>query len=157
MVQESAPWARELWASCKEGSPEPGGQQGRQSPQSSRAEPLAVNVKGDQQGMEQPSGVWSSAIWTVVWSLPQLYLESGAINPSGSFDKCLGTPDGEWGISPGAYLWMASLWRHGFLTMCASRCVSLPGVSALIMCTGNLAVSPYQMCLAGSSLKRETT
>ena len=37
-VLETAQWARELSASCKEGSPEPGGQQGRWSPQSSRGD-----------------------------------------------------------------------------------------------------------------------
>ena len=43
-------WARELSVSCKEGSLEPGGQQGRWSPRSSRAEPLATDAKGDQRG-----------------------------------------------------------------------------------------------------------
>ena len=31
----------------------------------------------------------------------------------GLLDKCLGTPDTNWGICPGAYLWMALLCRHG--------------------------------------------
>ena len=84
-VQETAQWARELSASCKEGSPEPGGQQGRRSPQSSRAEPLAADAKGDQRGVEQHSGVWSLAVSAVVWSLPQLHLESGVLHPSWSF------------------------------------------------------------------------
>ena len=34
-----------------------GGQQGRQSPQSSRAEPPVADAKGDQHGVEQHSGV----------------------------------------------------------------------------------------------------
>ena len=84
-VRETAGWARELSASCKEGSLEPAGQQGRRCPQSSRA-----NAKGDQCGEEQNSGVWSSAISAVVWSLPQLYFESSMLHPSGYFcDKCM--------------------------------------------------------------------
>ena len=59
--------------SCKEGSPEPGEQQGRRSPQSSRAEPPAADAKGDPPGVEQPSGVWGSAVSAVVWSPPQLH------------------------------------------------------------------------------------
>ena len=50
---------------------------GQTSPQASRAEPPMTHAKGDQCGMEQHSGVWSLAISTVVWSLPQLYTESG--------------------------------------------------------------------------------
>ena len=49
------------------------------------------------------------AVSAVVWSLPQLYLESGILHHSGSFDKCLGTPDAKCGISPGAYLWVVPL------------------------------------------------
>ena len=84
-VQEAAPWARELSASCKEAPPEPDGQQGRQSPKSNRAEPLAADAKGDQRGMEQHFGVWSSAVSAVVWTLLQLYLENCVLIPSGSF------------------------------------------------------------------------
>ena len=58
-----------------------------------------ADAKGDQHGVEQHSGVWSSVVSAVVWSLPQLYLESGVFHPSGSLDKCLGPPDGKWGIS----------------------------------------------------------
>ena len=61
-VREATQWAREWSLSCKEGSLEPGGQQGRRSPQSSRAEPAVADGKGDQRGMEQHSGVWSSAV-----------------------------------------------------------------------------------------------
>ena len=46
-VWEAAWWAKELSAPYKEGSPEPGGQQGRGSPQSSRAEPPAADAKVD--------------------------------------------------------------------------------------------------------------
>ena len=67
------------------GSAEPGGQQGRQSPQSIRAEPLVVDTKGDQHDMEQHSGVWSSAVSAVVWNLPQFYFESDVMHSSGSF------------------------------------------------------------------------
>ena len=84
-VREMAWWARESSASCKEGSLEPGGQQGRQSPPSIRAEPLVADAKGGQSDVEQPSGVWGWADSAVVWSLPQLYLESGGLCPSGSF------------------------------------------------------------------------
>ena len=59
------------------------------------------DAKGDKCSMEQPSGVWSLAVSAVVWSLSQLYLESGILQPSASFDKCLSTTDGELGISPG--------------------------------------------------------
>ena len=84
-IQKTGQGARELSASCKEGALEPGGQQGRQSPQSSRAEPLVADAKGDQRGVEQHSGVWSSAVSAVVWKLLQLYLESGVFHLSGSF------------------------------------------------------------------------
>ena len=132
-IQKTAQWARESSISCKEGSPEPGGHQGRQSPQSSRTELLMDNAKGDQRGMEQLSGVWSSAVSTVMWSLPQLYLESCILDLSGSFDNCLGIPDGKWGISPGAYLLVVLLCRQGCSGhMCRYlRCVFLPDVSAL--------------------------
>ena len=45
-----------------------------QSQVGSRAEPAAADAKGDHYGMEQHSGVWSSAISAMVLSLPQLYL-----------------------------------------------------------------------------------
>ena len=118
---------------CKEGSLNPGGQQGRGSPQSSWAEPLVANAKGDQHGVGQHSGVWSSAVSAVVWSLPLLYLENGVLHPSGFFDMCLGAPDDKWGISPGAYLWVVPLCRSGCSHLMCSylRFVSLPNVSAL--------------------------
>ena len=59
--------------SSKEGPPEPGGQQGRQSPQPSRAEPPAADAKGDLPGVEQHSGVWGTAVSAVVWRPPQLH------------------------------------------------------------------------------------
>ena len=73
----------------------------------------------------------------------------------GLSDKCLGTPDAKWGIfqgahgwymavlldtpagkcgiSPGPYLWLVLLCRHGYSNyMCRYlRCVSLPDVPAL--------------------------
>ena len=57
--------------------------------------------------------VWNSAVSAVVWSLPQLYLESGVLHPSGVFDKCFGIPAAKWGICPGSYLWVAPLYRLG--------------------------------------------
>ena len=132
-VWETALWARELSGSWKGESLEPGSKQGRQSPQSSRAEPLVADAKGDQCGMEQNHGVWSSAVWAMAWSLPQLYLESSGLHLYGSLDKCLGTPDGKWGISPSIYLWVVSLCRHHCSDyMCRYlRCVSLPAVSSV--------------------------
>ena len=103
-VQETARWTKEPSASCKEGLLEPGGQQGRRSPQSSRAEPLAVMPS-------EISVVWSSALvcgarLSQQWSGACLSYtrESGAFHPSGSRDKCLGIPDDKWGISQGAYI-----------------------------------------------------
>ena len=57
----------------------------QQGSASSRPEPPVADAKGDQCGMEQHSGVWSSAASAVVWSLSQLYLESCVFHPSGSF------------------------------------------------------------------------
>ena len=65
-VWERAQWARDLSASYKEGSPDPGGQQGRWSPQPSSAEPLAANAKGDR-------SVWHGSAPCCVELLPQLY------------------------------------------------------------------------------------
>ena len=61
-VQDTAVWAKESSASCKQGSLQRGGQQGRQSPPSSRAEPPVADAKRDQPGVEQHSGVWSLAL-----------------------------------------------------------------------------------------------
>ena len=68
-VQETAQWARELSASCKEGSLGVGWAAGQtKSSQTSRAEPLAANAKGgvSQHGIEQHAGVWSLAVSAVV-------------------------------------------------------------------------------------------
>ena len=56
-----------------------------QSQVGSRAAPLAADTKGDPWGVEQHCGVWSLAVSTVVWNLPQLYLESGVLHPFRSF------------------------------------------------------------------------
>ena len=40
-------------------------------------------------------------------------LEGGTLHPSGSLDKCLGTPDDKWALSQKAYLWVLLLCRHG--------------------------------------------
>ena len=89
-VWETARW--ESSASHKEGSPEPGGQQGGQSPQPSGAEPPVACAKGDHvvwSSHTDPcvwsSAVWSSAVSAAVWSLPRLHLESGVLHSSGSF------------------------------------------------------------------------
>ena len=119
-----AQWARESSTSFKKTL---------WSQMGSRAEPPVANAKGDQHGMEQHSGVRSSAVSAVVWSLPQLYLETGGLPPSGSFDKCLDIPDTNCGICPGPYLWVVPLCRHGRSNhMCRYlSCVSSPDVSAL--------------------------
>ena len=97
----------------------------------SRAEPPAADAKGDQHGMEQHSGVRSSAVSAVVWSLPQLYLESGGLHPSGSLDKCLAhlMPGGEGAQEP-IYRWSPSA-----------------DTPVLIMWADIVAVSPCQMRL----------
>ena len=93
-VQETAWWARELSACCKEGSPEPGWAAGQTK--------SSVQWVGASSGTEQHSAVWSSAVSAVVWSLPQLYLESGVVHPSGFLDK---------------YLWHLS-WQVGKIPKC---------------------------------------
>ena len=54
-------------------SREPGGQWGRQSPQSSRAKPLAATAKGDQCGVEQHSGLWSFSVACLSYTLKVVY------------------------------------------------------------------------------------
>ena len=79
------------------------------------------------------TAVWSSAVSAVVWSLLQLYLESGVLHLSGSLDKYLGIPEGKWGISQGACLWVVLLCRRD----CSGhvcrylRCASLVNVSSM--------------------------
>ena len=41
-----------------------------------------ADAKGDQRGVEQPSGRWSLAISAVVWNLPPLCLESDVLQVS---------------------------------------------------------------------------
>ena len=59
--------------------------------------------------------------------------ESDVIYPSGSLGKCLGTSDAKCGISPGTYLWVVPLCRHG----CSGHvckylgCISLPVMSGM--------------------------
>ena len=112
-VQETARWAKVLSASCKGGSPEPGGEQGRRSPRSSRAEPLWSMPR-------ETSVVWSSTLvcgaqLSQQWSGACLSytLKVAYSSLLGLFDKCLGTPAGECGISPGDYLWVVLLCKHG--------------------------------------------
>ena len=50
----------------------------------SRAELLVANAEGHQRGVEQHPGLWNVAVSAMVWSLPQLYLESGALHTYGS-------------------------------------------------------------------------
>ena len=60
--------------------------------ESSRAESPAADAKGDQRGVGQHSGEWSSAVSAAVWSLPQLYLENGVLHPLGLLISILGPP-----------------------------------------------------------------
>ena len=70
-VQETAWWARShqhlarenLWSQMGSRADEVISPAGRAS---------SSNATGDQCGVEQHSGVWSSAVTAVVWSLPQL-------------------------------------------------------------------------------------
>ena len=75
------------------------------------------NAKGDQRGMQQHSGVWSTAVSAVARSLPQLYLESGV--PSGSLGKCLGTPDAKWGFPQGPFYGWSCSAHMAVLITCA--------------------------------------
>ena len=109
-------------------------QQGRQSAQSSRAEPLAADDKGDQCGMEQHPGVWSSAVSAVAWNWPCYTLKVVYPTLLGLFNKCIGTPDGKCGIHPGAYLWVTPRVSSADTTTLTIRAVIL-------------SVSPCQMCL----------
>ena len=154
-VQGTAWWARELSASCKEGSQErwAAGQAELPSPAGQslwRLMPREISV------------VWSSTLVCGAW-LSQRWsgtclsytLESVIPTLLGLFDKCLGIPDANWGICPGTYgwhlavlldtpsgkygifpgacLWVVPLCRHG----CSDHvcryleCVSLPDVFTL--------------------------
>ena len=112
--------------SCKEGSLEPCGQQGRQSPQFRRAESPVADAKGDQRGAAtlgfgaQLSQQWSGACLSCTFKV----VSSTLLH---LFDKCVGTPDAKWGICPGVFLWVVPLCRHG--------------------CSGILSVFPCQKCL----------
>ena len=62
MVRETVLWAREL---LQGRSPDPGGEQSKWSPQSSKAEPPVANAKGDEHGVEQhQSRAWLSQQWS---------------------------------------------------------------------------------------------
>ena len=111
----------------------------------SRAEPPAADAKGDQRGVGQPAGVWSSAVSAVVWSLPQLHLGSGVLHPSGSPDRCLGSPAGKWGLCSGAHLWVGPLCRRGCsdtwadMSPCRRVCSDLGSLPLEPKCHGRLA------------------
>ena len=90
-----------------------------------------ANGKREQHGVEQHLGVWSSAVSAAVWDLPQSYLESGVLHPSGSLVKCLGITDGKWGFPQEPI----SRWSHS------------ADMAVLITCVDILGVSPCQMCL----------
>ena len=125
-VQETAWWARESSASFKEGSLEPGAQQGRQSIQSAGHSLWQLMPK---------ETAWHGAAYlyvelsclSMVWSLPQLYFESllgllvsvlSPLMPRGEFPQ---EPTCGWSLSA--------------------------DVALLITWAAVLGVSPCQMCL----------
>ncbi|KAF6125218.1 hypothetical protein HJG60_009739 [Phyllostomus discolor] len=84
--------------------------------------------------------VWSSTLGCGVQLSRQWFatylrhtIESAVLHPPESLDKCLGSPDGKWRLSPGAHLWVVPLCRHGCPDhVCRYlRCVSLPDVSGV--------------------------
>ena len=66
------------------------------------------DAKGGQRDMEQHSGVWSSAVSAVVWSLTPLYLESGALHPLGLLISDLAplVASGEFAQGPTLQTWL---------------------------------------------------
>ena len=115
-------WARESSVSCKEGPQEPGGQQGRQSPPSSRAEPLVADAA--------LSVVWNSTPvcgvrLTQQWSETCLSYALKVVFSTllGLFGKCLGTPDARCGIYAGANGWYMAV----LLDTPAGKCGISPG------------------------------
>ena len=72
-VKETAQWAKELSASCKKGSLEPGGEWGRQNPQSIGAEPPVSVAKGS---------AWHGAVlWCVELGCLSSDLEPASVTP----------------------------------------------------------------------------
>ena len=90
-IRETARWAREPSAFCKERAPEPGGQQSKErvpEPGGQQSKVLSPAEQSLQRLMPREisvawssTGVWRSAVSAVVWSLPHLYLESGICTP----------------------------------------------------------------------------
>ena len=102
--------------------------------QSSGAEPLVADGQGRSvwQGRSAlPRGAELSLRWP--GACLNYTLEDCVLQPSGSLDKCLGTLDGEWRNSPGAYLCVVSISRHSCSGHVCQyfRCVSLPSVSGM--------------------------
>ena len=119
-----------------------------------QAEPPVADAKGDQRGMGQHSGVWSSAVSAVVWNLPQLYLENGVHPPFWVFSINVLAPlmpSGECTQEP----------MGGTRLLCLTpllASVEFPqepicgwslsaDLSVLVSCVGILGVSPCQTCL----------
>ena len=122
-VQETARWTRGLSASCKEGPLEPGGQQGRQSPQSIRAEPPAAMTREISVAWSstlvcgaRPSRQWSGACLS--YTLKVVYSTLLDL-----LNKCLGPPDAKCRIFPGAYGWYMAV----LLDSPAGQCGLFPG------------------------------
>ena len=126
-VWETAHWARELSASCREGSRWAAGQR-----------KFLVQQRRASHGQCQERSVWhEAALWWVELSYLSSGLEPASVTPwkwcappFWVFDKCLVTPDGMWGICSGAYAWSHSA-----------------DMVILITCAIMLGVSPCQMCV----------
>ena len=103
--------------------------------------------RGDQRGVEQPSGVSA-----VVWSLSQLALESGALHALGPLLSVLAPLmlSGEFALEPTDGTWLiltpllASTDFHQEPVSGWSRSADMAG---LIPCADTLGASPCQMCL----------
>lgn len=97
-----------------------------------------ADAERDQRGVEQHSGLWSSAVSAMVRSLPglyRLYLESGGLHPSGCLDQCPGPlrPSGECAQEP-IYGWSCSV-----------------DAAVLVMWAGIVGVSVFARCVCSDS------
>ena len=151
-VWETAQRARELSASFKKGSLGPGGQQGRRSPQSSRAEPQAADAQGDQCG---------AALWCVELGCLNGGLEPASVIPLKvlyppfwvfSINVLASLmPTGEFAQEPMGGTWLFCLTRPLASMEFSQEPVygwsRSADTAALTTCAGILSVSPCQMCL----------
>ena len=111
------------------------------------------DAKGDQRGVGQHSGVWSSAVLAVVWSLPQLCLGSSVLHPSGFLINVLAPlmPSGESAQEPTGGTWLFCLAP----VMASGELLQEPiygwscsaDLAVLVTFVDILGMSPCQMCL----------